>query len=346
MERSQLDPGGAAPAKADNFSYGATGAAAAPVHRSATDSFNEGETAGYFSPLHYESVDFDPAQNHMVMRESMERKQKDKNEPMWYLKSDKGRAFKRWVLICVVGAGTATTASFIRWGYSTLSEIKFMFVDHLVRKEMDVCTSSSNCFNGTAFIAFILINLSYCLCAAAFCMCFEPSAAGSGIPDVKCVLNGIRMPRATTFRTLVGKVLGIMFSVGGSLPVGKEGPMIHSGAAVADIVSQAEDGSGQDHTFSKIFVQDFRNDFEKRDFIACGAAAGVAAAFGAPIGGVLFSMEEGASFWSSKLTWRAFFCAMISSFTLFAISAFSSQGMKVQDQSALFTFGTYRYDPV
>lgn len=68
--------------------------------------------------------------------------------------------------------------------------------------------------------------------------------------------------------------------------------------------------------------------------------AGVAAAFGAPIGGVLFALEEGASHWHPALTFRTFFCAMVSTFTLnFFITGLKYHAWGTLRQAGEFTFG-------
>jgi len=188
------------------------------------------------------------------------------------------------------------------------------------------------------FLAFLFYQTVFATIASLF-VYIEPVSGGSGIPEVKCFLNGIDLPRIVRFKTLVCKVIGVTFSVAAGLPVGKEGPMVHSGAVVAAGMSQGKTRLwGKDTSFSKF--SDFRNDREKRDFVACGAAAGVASAFGAPIGGVLFSLEEGASYWSTKLTWRAFFCAMVTLGSLFAIR---NQDIKFGQANVdkLFSFGEF-----
>lgn len=49
----------------------------------------------------------------------------------------------------------------------------------------------------------------------------EPVAAGSGIPQIKCYLNGVIIPRAVRIKTLFVKVVGVMLSVIGGLAAGK-----------------------------------------------------------------------------------------------------------------------------
>eukprot|EP00884_Botryococcus_braunii_P006609 jgi/Botrbrau1/1594/Bobra.0185s0013.2 len=60
----------------------------------------------------------------------------------------------------------------------------------------------------------------------------------------------------------------------------------------------------------------FHNDADHRDFTAIGTAAGVATAFAAPIGGLLFMIEEGTSFYSTSILWRGFLSTGIGVFTL------------------------------
>ncbi|KAL3859997.1 hypothetical protein ACJMK2_010174 [Sinanodonta woodiana] len=146
-------------------------------------------------------------------------------------------------------------------------------------------------------------------------------AAGSGIPMVKCYLNGVKIPGLLSLEAFICKVGGVVMAILGGLACGKEGPMAHSGSIIA-----AGLGKGRIRLCRKKRVslyESFRSDHDIRDFVAAGAASGVSAAFGAPVGGTLFSVEEAASFWNQELTWRVFFAAMVACFfTNFLLSSF------------------------
>ena len=89
---------------------------------------------------------------------------------------------------------------------------------------------------------------------------------------------------------LVGREAGAAWIIGAGLIAGKEGPFVHGGGLVGGGLSAFGSHSLGFKTRKPSY---FRDDANKRDFVAIGTATGVAVAFGAPIGGMLFTVEEG-----------------------------------------------------
>lgn len=106
-----------------------------------------------------------------------------------------------------------------------------------------------------------------------FLVCFvEPLAAGSGIPEVKCRLNGIDLSNVARLRTFLAKCIGVVFSVAAGLPCGKEGPMIHCGAALGGILAMRASPPviGLPYGFDPLTAEE-----DVSDLLTAGGPAGV-----------------------------------------------------------------------
>nr|GMD63389.1 chloride channel protein CLC-D [Ipomoea batatas] len=174
----------------------------------------------------------------------------------------------KWLFALLTGIGTGLAAVFINISVENFAGWKYSLTFQIIQKSY---------FAG--FLVYTLINVALVLSSVYIVTHFAPAAAGSGIPEIK----GIDMHGILLFRTLIGKIFGSIGSVGGGLALGKEGPLVHTGACIASLLGQ----------------------------VTCGCAAGVAAAFRAPVGGVLFALEEVTSWWRSQLLWRVFFTSAI-----------------------------------
>ena len=129
------------------------------------------------------------------------------------------------------------------------------------------------------------------------------SAAGSGVAEVRVILSGFVIHGFLGFKTLVIKMVALVLSVSSGLSLGKEGPYVHIATCVGNIAC-------------RLFAKYDRNDAKRREVLSAAAAAGVAVAFGAPLGGVLFGLEEVAYFFPAKTLFRTFFCCIIAALSL------------------------------
>ena len=102
----------------------------------------------------------------------------------------------------------------------------------------------------------------------------EPMISGSGIPQVEGIL--MRKLNVNWLRVLIYKFIGGTISLATGLSVGREGPSVQMGAAVAE---------GFSKTLKRVKI-------EEKFLITSGASAGLSAAFNAPLSGVIFALEE------------------------------------------------------
>ena len=130
---------------------------------------------------------------------------------------------------------------------------------------------------GGSVAGFVLVAA---VCAAAVGVAawmvrrFSPYASGSGIPQVEALLQD-ELP-SPPLHLLAVKFFGGLLAMGAGLALGREGPSVQMGAAVAHLAGQVSR----------------RTWLDCKVLIAAGAGAGLATAFNAPIAGAIFVLEE------------------------------------------------------
>ncbi|KAK0590180.1 hypothetical protein LWI29_023623 [Acer saccharum] len=237
---------------------------------------------------HIESLDYEINENDLFKQDWRSR---SKVQVLQYI-------FSKWTLAFLVGLLTGLIATLINLAVENIAGYKLLAVVGFIKKQRYL----------TGLIYLTGVNFGLTLIAAVLCVCFAPTAAGPGIPEIKAYLNGVDTPNMFGATTLIVKIIGSIGAVSAGLDLGKEGPLVHIGSCIASLLGQ---GGPDNYRIKWRWLRYFNNDRDRRDLITCGASSGVCAAFRAPVGGVLFSLEEVATWWRSALLWRTFFSTAI-----------------------------------
>jgi CIC family chloride channel protein len=166
------------------------------------------------------------------------------------------------IVAIIIGILAGYSAILIRWLIKTISNISFSgpgnFLDNVI---------------AAPWYWKILIPAIGGLIVGPIIYFFAPEAKGHGVPEVMQAIllkGGNIRPRVAIIKAIAS---AISIGTGGS--VGREGPIIQIGSSLGSTVGQ----------FFRVPTRRLKT------LVGCGAAAGIAAAFNAPIAGALFAVE-------------------------------------------------------
>jgi len=210
-----------------------------------------------------------------------------------------------WIIACLVGVLTALSGAFIERVVDVCGSLRFNFMGQCsgpFPEGVTVEQCNTGYWDGdaadpqawwTKYAGYIIVSTALAYLSGFMTRKFAPMARGSGIPEIKTILGGFTMPQVLDWNTLVVKIVGLGLSVASGLACGKEGPLVHIACCWCNVIC------GCTPRYSK-------NEGKKRELLSCACASGVAVAFGAPLGGVLFALEEASTYFPTKVMLKAF----------------------------------------
>ena len=236
-----------------------------------------------------------------------------------------------WIVLILTGTSVAFVAAFIDIVSRWLGDIKFGHCTDAFYLTREYCCSGidiqdkcpkwetwETTFNiqnsgaGSYMLAYMFYLIFTFLFAVAACILvifYAPHARFSGMPEIKTILSGFIIRGFLGFKTLVFKSIGLILVVAAGLWVGKEGPLVHVACCCASVSMM-------------LFPQLYRNEAIKREVLTAAASAGISVAFGSPIGGVLFSLEQLSYYFPERIMWNSFVAAMVAAVSLSFLNPF------------------------
>ncbi|KAI0372598.1 hypothetical protein BV20DRAFT_33678 [Pilatotrama ljubarskyi] len=159
---------------------------------------------------------------------------------------------------------------------------------------------------------YIALSIAFAGSSAVLVKTYAPYAFHTGIPEIKAILSGYVLDSFLGPWVLLIKAIGLALAVASGLSLGKEGPLVHVACCWA-------------YLLSRLLRQHRQNEARKRKLLAAAAAAGVSVAFGSPLGGVLFGLEElDAFFDDGNVMWRGFVTSVIAAVSLQYVDPFGT----------------------
>lgn len=282
------------------------------------------------APTDFQTIDwsFSASKELKLQRALKEKEEKKRQKDSDFMKPlyQSFESAQSWFLQAIVGILVGLLCGIIQIGAQWLFDMKFgSCVFGFWNNQRDCCIASFSSTTCTVFrpwpeilgflhanyvvrfVTYVGIAMLTVISAAWLVVVWSPFASRSGLPEVKTILGGFVMRGFLGARTLLVKSISLVLVGGSGIGLDIETAFVHIACAIANISS-------------RLFSKYKHNEMKRRELLSSATAAGISVAFGAPIGGVLFSLEQMSSYFPPKTMWRSFFAAIAAAITLSSVN--------------------------